>query len=314
MITSKVAAITRAKEIIRQNKMEAEQRAEVNLNRALADKSFNKNYSRLMDLTWEIGKAEYQKTDTKKLYEEYNQLENANNKILAKLGLSPEELKPQYSCKKCNDTGILKNQECSCFKTALSNELLQGSGITDNNSFKSADMAIWDKETKDKNATLYKKMKEYSADLANTNKKLLTICGKTGVGKTFLAQCMVNESISHGNYTIFISAFELNQQFLAYHCSDVSEKALILEPFLACDFLVIDDLGTENILKNVTREYLYLLLTERLANNKNTLITTNLLLNDIDTVYDGRISSRITDKRNSAVLEMDGSDLRHKKD
>ena len=313
MIKDKVAAVKQAKFVLQQRKYKAERLAETNLEKALGNKTFKNNYDKLMSLTWEIGKAEYEKKDTKTLYTEYKKLEDSNKKTLSSIGLTPADLKPQYFCKKCKDSGVYKNAECSCLKSLFSESMLESSGITSKNNFKNANMAIWDKEVKDINLVLYNKMKKYSEELAKTTKKLITISGKTGVGKTYLAQCMVNESIAQGNYTIFISAFELNQQFLTYHCANISEKSEILSPFLTCDFLVIDDLGTENILKNVTREYLYLLLTERLADGKNTFITTNLTIDEIDRIYDGRISSRIVDKRNAVTLLMEGSDLRLKK-
>ena len=313
MIKDKVAAVKQAKFILQQRKYRAERLAEINLEKALSNKTFKNNYDKLMNLTWEIGKAEYEKKDTKAIYSEYKKLEDSNKKVLMSINLKPGDLKPQYSCDKCKDSGIYKNGECSCFKSLISELMLENSGITSKTNFKNANMAIWDREVKEENIVLYNKMKKYSEEIAKTKKKLITISGKTGVGKTYLAQCMVNESIEQGNYTIFISAFELNQQFLTYHCANISEKANILEPFLSCDFLVIDDLGTENIFKNVTKEYLYLLLSERLANNRNTLITTNLTIDEIDKIYDGRISSRITDKRNSTTLLMNGSDLRLKK-
>ena len=73
---------------------------------------------------------------------------------------------------------------------------------------------------------------------------------------------------------------------------------------------MIDDLGTEPVLKNVTLEYLYLILNERLTSNKATVITTNLDLNGIINRYGERIYSRITNKSNTFVCRFTGADLR----
>lgn len=311
MIIDKSSAIRQAKEILNARRLRATAAADANWQIMMKNYSFKKNHERISSLAWDIARAEYKKEDTSTLQAEYDKLQKENEKIITSLGFTPEDFKPKYACKKCADTGIYKDKDCSCFNKILSEILLKESGVDKRNTFKSANTEIWGKENH-VNETLYQKMQTYSSDLSKTSKKLVTISGHPGVGKTFLAQCMINESVSHGYFALFMSAFDLNQEFLRYHCAGLSEKDEILEPLLSCDLLVIDDLGTENILKNVTREYLYLVLTERLAKGKNTVITTNFNVEQIDKVYGERISSRITDKRNAAIMEMQGSDLRHK--
>ena len=59
-----------------------------------------------------------------------------------------------------------------------------------------------------------------------------------------------------------------------------------------CDLLIIDDLGTE-CLNNVTVSQFFSLLNERHLNQKSTIISTNLFLEDIQNRYSERIFSRI---------------------
>ena len=68
------------------------------------------------------------------------------------------------------------------------------------------------------------------------------------------------------------------------------------------------------MLKNVTKEYLLILINERLAKNKATIITTNLQPEDIIKIYGQRFASRIFDKHNSAIINFTGKDLRMSKD
>ena len=77
-----------------------------------------------------------------------------------------------------------------------------------------------------------------------------------------------------------------------------------------CDVLFLDDLGSENKIKNVTNEYLYLVLNERMLNHKKTVITTNLNLAQIQDVYGERIFSRLMHKKHSLKIKMEGKDLR----
>ena len=90
------------------------------------------------------------------------------------------------------------------------------------------------------------------------------------------------------------------------------DKNDIIEPLITCDFLFIDDLGTEPVYKNVTIEYLFLILNERLNLNKHTIITTNLSLKEIKEHYGDRLFSRIINKDTNLTLELSGKDKRLK--
>ena len=73
---------------------------------------------------------------------------------------------------------------------------------------------------------------------------------------------------------------------------------------------MIDDLGTEPILKNITKEYLYNLINVRQVNNKPTFITTNLSLDNILERYDDRIFSRLGNKNLATNIQLTSSDKR----
>jgi len=74
--------------------------------------------------------------------------------------------------------------------------------------------------------------------------------------------------------------------------------------------LLIDDLGTEPILKNVTKEYLYNLINIRQINNRATMISTNLSLDNILNRYDERIFSRLANKSLSTTIQLLSRDKR----
>ena len=77
-----------------------------------------------------------------------------------------------------------------------------------------------------------------------------------------------------------------------------------------CDLLVIDDLGSEPVYKNVTEEYLLMIINRRAANEFPTIITTNLTQEQLLDRYGDRTLSRINDKRRGIFLELKGEDLR----
>ena len=112
---------------------------------------------------------------------------------------------------------------------------------------------------------------------------------------------------------LFTTAFNLNNSLLNYHVTFDSKRQDIIAPYLDTEVLIIDDLGTEPILKNVTKEYLYLIINERMLNHLPTILTTNLEMQDILVNYGERIFSRLVNKKTSIALNLDGEDLRLKK-
>ena len=107
-----------------------------------------------------------------------------------------------------------------------------------------------------------------------------------------------------------LTAFAANNRFLKYHTTFNEDKSGWLDPMLDCSFLIIDDLGTESILKNVTLEYFYQIINERNTSGKLTLITTNLGHDDILARYGERIYSRLFDKSLSFAYSIKGKDIR----
>ena len=100
--------------------------------------------------------------------------------------------------------------------------------------------------------------------------------------------------------------------FLKYHTTFNNSKFEILEPLETCECLLIDDLGTEPILNNVTGDYLLELIKGRVMAGKTTLINSNITLDGINDRYGERIFSRLVDKSNSIALLMTGKNNRIK--
>ena len=84
----------------------------------------------------------------------------------------------------------------------------------------------------------------------------------------------------------------------------------MLDSLLDPDLLIIDDLGTEPVLRNVTKEYLLAVIQERMLKHKATLISTNLSPEQIFDRYGERLFSRITHKGKSLLINIEGNDLR----
>lgn len=292
----------------------AQNKALQNRKIALLNKDFVDLDQQEKQLTLEIGKLKAFDNDCTQQIKKLEAVHKKMDKTLFLLGLSKEDLLPQYECKDCDDTGYINGQMCHCLKNQLTNRLIKEFGSKDQNlhSFSSfnADLA----QNEDHRTQLLKLKKKFEQIIENYPSKdcpnFIVLSGQTGVGKTFLTECLANELIYKGSLVSFVSAFAMNNMFLAYHTTFDSKKQDYIDALLSPDVLIIDDLGTEPTLKNVTKEYLYLILSERSRLNKLTVISTNLDLENILARYNERIFSRLCNKRESFIAQIKGTDLR----
>lgn len=225
--------------------------------------------------------------------------------LLIELGIDKQQLQPQYSCKLCNDTGRINNQPCICLINEY-NKLLSSQSKVPNHGFTFGNSSETDKH----NIAVYKKAKE----IVETGEKNLLITGNTGSGKTYLITACANLATELNRSALFYTAYDLNSVFLEAHLSDYQTKQTILNLLTDVDVLVIDDLGTEINYKNVTAEYLFAIINERMSTKtKQTFVSTNLSLSDIRERYDERIFSRLVDQSRTIVAQLEGSDKRIKK-
>lgn len=82
-----------------------------------------------------------------------------------------------------------------------------------------------------------------------------------------------------------------------------------LNNVLNADLLIIDDLGTESI-NNIKFTELFNIINTRILNNKKTIISTNLSIQNLFSIYDERIVSRIVGYYN--ICKFFGDDIRFK--
>ena len=228
----------------------------------------------------------------------------AMNALLKEMGVDKQQLQPQYSCKICNDTGYVNNKPCICLKNEY-NKLLSSQSKVPDHSFTFENSSEINKH----NIAVYKKAKE----IVETGDKNILLTGNTGSGKTYLITACANLAIKLNRSALFYTAYDLNSTFLEAHLSDYQTKQTILDLLTDVDVLTIDDLGTEINYKNVTAEYLFVIINERISNKKQTFVSTNLSLTDIRERYDERIFSRLVDQSCTVVAQLQGADKRIKK-
>ncbi len=227
------------------------------------------------------------------------------NQILRKHGMTTKDLLPQFSCTKCNDTGYVNGQKCSCLRKEITNLLISDCDYL-NREFTFENST----ETNKNNCKVYNACSLFCDKLQDTNIRIVLISGKTGTGKTYLSNAIANKAIEKQQSALIVTAYSLIELFLKGYLSGQDTKLAVLENLMDVDLLVIDELGVENKFNNVTSEYLYALINERIQRGNKTVISTNLTMRQIQERYDDRIFSRIADKKLSMVLHLDGEDKR----
>ncbi len=258
-----------------------------------------------------------------------DKLENEKNKILKKINITRQDLEPDFDCKICNDTGIITEGKitsfCNCFKQDILNYTYKQSNILklDEENFKTFDSGYYsNKPNKEKygiekspleNIEIIKKISlDFCKNIKSENSKNLLFTGNTGLGKTFLSNCIAREVIQKGFNVVYQTSPILMDQILEYKFSydKTDEQKEKYNKIFNVDLLIIDDLGTETMNNNKFTE-LFNIINTRLLNNKKMVISTNLTLNDLYNRYDERILSRLIG--NFTICKFIGDDIRLKK-
>ena len=293
--------VNTALDILRAKETKAKELAKENKKKALQDQKFMVLYNTYIENMLACAKGEISKGD----------LEISKYAMEARLKeLKIDSIEPKHSCQKCEDSGFVDGKYCSCLKKEISKILIKNSGFSKLNKFSSSNFELF--SNKEEIKKIYDLMQKWCNK--DSEKTLVYLLGYTGTGKTFLTSCMASEFISQGKIVYLTTAFKLSQDFLKFHRSfDDKERANTFENYLETEVLFIDDLGTEPIYNNVSREYLYLLINERQNKGLRTVITSNLEPYDLMERYDERILSRIMDRNKSIVLKLDSNDVRLKK-
>lgn len=220
------------------------------------------------------------------------------NKLLTQNGFPTDYLDKQYVCELCHDTGRIGRDLCKCVIQLAINTAFEDSGIDPEQCFENFDINL-QKTPTDRIAMT--KIRDaaitYADSFPDTEKRDLLYFGEPGVGKTFLINCIGGRVLKRGYSVLKLSAHRLIQLTLDTLRADPIDRP----DFVLPDLLIIDDLGTEPMIHNITIETLLSILCQRQDMNKATVVSTNLdvlsngsMPNDtIWSVYGERFASRL---------------------
>lgn len=120
----------------------------------------------------------------------------------------------------------------------------------------------------------------------------LLFSGNTGLGKTFLSACIARAVADQGYSVVYESAGHLFAALEKARFEANDENRRAAAKYTECDLLIVDDLGTELPGQFVTAA-LYSLINDRLLENKPTIISTNLNVDELARRYNPQIASRL---------------------
>lgn len=240
--------------------------------------------------------------------EQISMLKEKRAEVMLSLGLDPNALYAKPRCSVCGDTGYSDGRFCDCVRRRAAKESVEYSAPPF--TFDDCDFSIFEDESRETAELAFEKMRILCSKFPNTKNINVLLLGTVGTGKTFLASCMANELERRGFGCLFLSAFKFNDVCLKYHTSFDASRSDGLYAVINADMLIIDDLGTESVLKNVTLEYLYTVISERMNSGRHTVITTNLSREALEARYGERIASRLFSDRVCLTVAMNGKDLR----
>lgn len=266
--------------------------------------------------------AEQLATQTRDLIEE-------KYRVLVQAGYPADYLSAIYTCRKCKDTGYADHVPCDCFKQKLVARQYKNSNLGQNLSnenfhtfradyYSDQPDGVHELSPRVNIENIYHSLLKYIEGIelyfqGDTSKKgNILFQGSTGVGKTFLSNCVAKELLDKGYAVLYVAAGTLFEQIsdVVMNKNLISGSQDFYHTVNACDFLIVDDLGTE-FTNSFTASYLYTLINDRLLRRKATIISTNLSLTELRTHYSERIFSRLCDSY--LIYNIYGDDIRFAK-
>ncbi|MFV0313761.1 MAG: ATP-binding protein [Anaerotignum sp.] len=237
------------------------------------------------------------------LKKEQNALEEERLEILKDNHLATRLFEVEYDCPKCKDTGYVETEQCICLKRRLMDRLYDQSNVRDiihvenfdNFDFSLYHTAPFKEEGLSPKANaekLYRRALAFVEEFGNGAN--LLIYGGTGLGKTFLCNCIAKDLLAKGHTVLYLTAGQLFRKLeeQKFHRNDEEEEAKEWDQeLLEAELLIIDDLGTEFSTIFTTSE-LFRIMNDRKLAKKAVVVSTNLGPTELMNLYSDRITSR----------------------
>ncbi len=258
------------------------------------------------------------------IHKTMEQLKQERAILLTENNIPLHYLELNYQCTLCKDTGFVGDgKKCKCFKQKLINKAYEMSNLSEKlekENFQHFNIELFSNEKfENEELTPLENMlhilnvcEGFVINFNNNTNENLLFHGTTGLGKTFLCNCIAKALLDKGKSVIYQTAFKILEivEDYKFNKNKPADIKISYKLLFDCDLLIIDDLGTE-LTNTFTNIEIFNIINTRLIRNKKILISTNLSPMDIANTYSDRLFSRIFGS--FTILRFYGKDLRWEK-
>lgn len=250
------------------------------------------------------------------------ELKREKERLLSGSGMPKDYFTDIYRCGLCRDTGFADGERCRCLKQRLIDKYYDLStirGLLDNENFGTFDLRYYSEAVNAqqglsprKNMQLIQKAAQKLVDEFGQTFQNLLFYGATGLGKTFLCNCIAKALLDRGHTVLYVTApriFKLVEDY-RFNRDEMEEPDYAIDAVTDVDLLILDDLGAE-FSTVVTSAALFDIINQRIITKKPTVISTNLSILEFESNYSDRILSRF--HGHYIMLKFYGDDIRAKK-
>ena len=243
--------------------------------------------------------------------------------LLRQSGFPADYLDPVYHCKQCRDTGYVGEpirEMCPCLRSAFYARLYREVGLGEKaeQSFAAFDPNVFsDQPLPGKKYSqrqlmdmLRHQCEQYAEKYPSAATMDLLLMGQSGLGKTYLMHAIAKRLLERGFNVMMISAYRFLDVARRAYFSGKQEE---MDTLMDTDVLMIDDMGVEPLMENITIVQWFNLINERQLRGKGTVISTNLNVEELRRRYTERITSRLMDGKQCMLLQFLGDDVRRNK-
>ena len=184
-------------------------------------------------------------------------LQRRRGELLTSLGYPADYLEEKPRCARCGDAGFLPDGSmCACLRSYYAREqIAELSHMLDIGSqsfdtfrldYYSTDRGGLPRSPREAAQRNLEICQSFARDF-RPGKQNLLLFGAPGLGKTFLSACIARVVSEDGFSVVYDTAGHIFSQFEAakFRRDDVDEPDESVERCMACDLLILDDLGTE---------------------------------------------------------------------
>ena len=242
--------------------------------------------------------------------------------LLRQHGFAEDFLDPVCQCHVCGDTGYvgeIVRENCECFNQAFYARMYQRMGLSESTqqSFEAFDQNVFSAEKlpgktysqRELMTVIRRTCEQYADTYPNIQVKDMLLMGQSGLGKTYLMHAMAKRLIQRGQNVLIISAYKFLETARKAYMSGNTDD---LDALMDADVLMVDDMGAEPLMENITIVQWFNLINERQLRGKGTIISTNLMEDELRRRYTERIASRLMNNTQCRLIQFAGEDVRRR--